>query len=90
MSVREDRKTDAQMGQCPSQPSSLPSSERVGSNSKATQTARRPQAVNNYINVRESSSAMRAADLKSREAGGEQKPTPLSDRAPHAPKKKII
>lgn len=42
------------------------STERVSSNSKATQTARWPQAVNNYINVRLSSSAMRAADLKSR------------------------
>lgn len=40
------------------------SSERVSSNSKATQTAQWPQAVNNYINVRASSSPMRAADLK--------------------------
>lgn len=39
----------------------------VSSNSEAAQTARWPQAVNKYINVRESSSAMRDADLKRRE-----------------------
>lgn len=66
----------------PVQPNSLSAwSERVRSESKATQTAWRPQAVNNYINVSEPSSAMRAADLKSREAGG-GKATPLRDQIP--------
>lgn len=82
--VREGSDADARVWQRPSpaarfQDPELPrgasalSAERVSSDCTATQTARWPQAVNNYINVTESSSAARAADLQSREAGGERK-----------------